>query len=103
MQRYPVRASHRPNLRPEALEPIARTHFDEALREGDAVTTRFGAIARLSIRAEGRELGVELAMDPKVSEEVARETIARYNRFLEEVTGYSAKERAKRVRKSVSG
>ena len=100
MQRYPVRASHRPNLRPEALEPLARTHFDGAVREGDSVTTRFGAIARLSVKAEGRELGVELAMDPKVSEEIARETIARYNRFLrgrDRLLG--SKERAKRVPK----
>ncbi len=41
-------------------------------------------------------------MNPKVTEEVARETIARYNRFLEETTGYSSKERAKRLRKSAT-
>ncbi len=41
-------------------------------------------------------------MNPKVPEEVARETIARYNRFLEEATGFSAKERAKRLRKSAT-
>jgi hypothetical protein len=39
-------------------------------------------------------------MNPKVPEEVARETIARYNRFLEETCGYSSKERAKRLKKA---
>jgi len=38
--------------------------------------------------------------NPRVDEAVARESIARYNRFLEEVTGYSSKERARRLRKS---
>ncbi len=42
-------------------------------------------------------------MDPKVPEEVARETIARYNRFLEDVTGYTSKERARRLRKESAG
>jgi hypothetical protein len=80
-----------------------RQAFGEAAQEGDRVTTRFGAISRLAVWSEGKEIAVELTMDPKVSEEIARETIARYNRFLEEVTGYSAKERAKRLRKSAPG
>ena len=33
-------------------------------------------------------------------EAVARESIARYNRFLEEASGYTAKERARRLRKT---
>ncbi len=100
MQRYPVRASHRPNLALDRLEPVVREHFGEAGREGDRTTAKFGAISRLVVWPEGRDLAVELTMDPKVPEEVARETIARYNRFLEDVTGFSSKERAKRLRKA---
>jgi hypothetical protein len=103
VQRYPVRASHRPNLQPQALEAAARTHFGEALLEGPKITAKFGAISRLVAQAEGRELGIELSMDPKVPEEIARETIARYNRFLEDVTGYNSKERARRLRKDAAG
>ena len=87
------------NLPPVALEAVARTVFGDASREGESVLTHYGAISRLLARGEGRELSVELTMDPKVPEDVARETIARYNRFLEDVTGYSAKERARRLRK----
>jgi hypothetical protein len=39
-------------------------------------------------------------MNPKVPEDVQRDTISRYNRFLEAATGYSAKERARKLRKS---
>jgi hypothetical protein len=103
VQTYPVRASHRPHLAPEELERILTTHFLSAERSGDVVSTSFGAIGRLVVRAAGRDLSVEMTMNPKVSADVASDTIARYNRFLEEATGYSAKERARRLRKSASG
>jgi hypothetical protein len=103
VQNYPVRTSHRGNLNPAALERLLRTHFERAEARGTAVSASYGAIARLLVRANGRELEVDLAMNPKVPEDVARETIARYNRFLEEATGYNSKERARRLRKSAGG
>ncbi len=102
MQNYPVRTSHRGNLALPALEEILRTHFDSATTSNDDVSTSFGAISRLSVRPAGRELAVDLVMNPRVPEAVARDTIARYNRFLEEATGFTSKERAKRLRKSAS-
>ncbi len=103
MQKYPVRPDHRANLVAARLEEIARAEFGTAAREGESVVASFGALQRLSAGAAGRELQVDMTMDPKVPEAVASETIARYNRFLEAVTGYSSKERAKRLRKSASG
>jgi len=100
VQNYPVRASHRSNLTSSALEAIARSCFESARVEGESVVTEYGAIQRLALQPAGRELSVDLVMNPKVPEETARETIRRYNQFLEEVTGFSAKERAKRIRKS---
>ncbi len=100
VQNYPVRASHRPNLAAPALEAIARNSFGTARVEGEGVVAEYGAIQHLTARASGRELSVDLVMNPKVPEEVARETIRRYNQFLEDVTGFSSKERAKRMRKS---
>jgi len=100
VQNYPVRASHRTSLTPAALEQILATHFGAATIEGDAAVASYGAIVRLETRAAGRELSVDLTMNPKVPEDVARETIRRYNLFLEAATGFSAKERAKRMRKS---
>lgn len=102
MQIYPVRTSHRKNLTAGALAEILRSHFDGVAVDGESVTARWGAIDRLVVRPAGRELGIELTMNPQVPEEVARETIGRYNRFLEETTGFSAKERARRLRKSAS-
>jgi hypothetical protein len=102
VQKYPVRASHRANLKPENLERILRTHFDTVGGTGESRTASYGALSRLSVQAAGRDVAVEVTMNPQVPEAVARETIARYNAFLEEVTGFTAKERAKRLRKSVT-
>lgn len=100
MQRYPVRASHRKNLEPGTLSGIVAAHFGAAEANGPRVATRFGAISSMTVGEEAKQLAVEMVMDPKVGDDVARETIARYNKFLEAATGYSAKERAKRLRKS---
>lgn len=100
MQTYPVRTDHRRNLDLGALAGIAREHFDRVAVEPEELTAAYGALERLAVRPEGRQLRVDVRMNPKVPEEVARETIARYNRFLEDVTGYSAKERARRMRKT---
>jgi len=98
-----VRPTERKNLTLPGLEEILRGCFGEAHTEGDVAVTAYGAIRRIAVRAEGRELSVDPTMNPQVAEEVARETIRRYNLFLETATGYSAKERAKRLRKSASG
>ncbi len=97
-----MRPSHRRNLDLEPLAAIARAHFEHVAADDAAVTARWGAIERLVARPEGRTLAVDLAMNPKVPEAVAAETIARYNRFLEDATGYGAKERARRLRKSAT-
>jgi len=102
VQKYPVRASHRGNLAPAALERILAVHFEGVGGSGEERTASWGALSRVVVRAEGKELAIEVTMNPKVPEEVARETIARYNRFLEETTGFSSKERAKRLRKSAT-
>jgi len=95
-----VRTSHRKNLELAAIGAIAKSHFATVEVGASEVTASFGAIERLVARPEGRALSVEVRTNPRVDETVARETIACYNRFLEEVTGYNAKERAKRLRKS---
>jgi hypothetical protein len=100
VQTYPVRTSHRKNLDVGAIASIAREHFDRVEASATAVEASYGAIERLEARPEGRALLVDVRTNPKVDEAVARESIARYNRFLEEVTGFNAKERARRLRKS---
>jgi hypothetical protein len=99
---YPVRTDHRMRLEPDPLLELCRSTFGSAEVEGEDVVASFGALRALRVRREDKTLRVDVSMDPKVPEDVARETVQRYNRFLEDATGYSAKERAKRLRKSAS-
>jgi hypothetical protein len=100
---YPVKPSHRSRLDASALEAAAREAFGEAERTETGVRAHYGALRNLTAAPVGKLLGVEVEMDPKVDVEVAAETVRRYNRFLESATGYTSKERAKRLRKSASG
>ncbi len=100
MQRYPVRATHRARLEPAELERLLAEAFGSSRRDGESAVAEFGAIDRLAARGEKKELIVDVTMRPKVSDDVARDTIGRYNRFLESATGFNAKERARRMRKS---
>ena len=103
MQRYPVRNTHRARLTSTALEEICREVFGEAQITGDRVSSHYGAITSIEVWGVDRELAVDVRTDPQVGAEVQSETIRRYNRFLEEATGFSAKERAKRLRKAAQG
>lgn len=103
MQRYPVRRDHVAGLAQPSLERAAQASFGSGGRDGEFVVANFGALEALRARAAGKELEVETRMNPKVSVDVAAETVKRYNQFLEAVTGYTSKERAKRLRKTVGG
>lgn len=102
MQLYPVRASHKAQLTVARLSELCQSCFGSADADGSAVTASWGALARLRVWPEKKGLAVDVTMDPKVDVTVAAETVRRYNRFLEEATGFSSKERAKRLRKSAS-
>ena len=100
MQKYPVRSSARAALNPESLAALCRTHFDRAEQDGTSVSSGWGALAALKVWPEGKDLAVEMTMNPKVEAPIAAETIRRYNEFLQAATGYSAKERASKLRKA---
>lgn len=102
MQQYPVKSRNHPPLSPERIELVARQEFGEATRDGPQVRASFGAIAEIRSWVEGKSLAVDLKMNPQVEAVVQADTIRRYNRFLEELTGFSSKERAKRLKKTAA-
>ena len=94
-----MRPAARAQLTLDWIAATAEAEFGVSERTPDAVTTRYGAIDELTVRPGKGVLLVELRMNPKVPNEVAAETVRRYNRFLETLTGYTAKERAKKAQK----
>jgi hypothetical protein len=100
VQAYPVRATHRKTLTLASIGAVAQKHFASVEVGPEEVRASFGALEQLRVRVDGKNVAVDVRMNPKVDNAVAAETVARYNRFLEEVTGYTSKERARRMRKS---
>lgn len=100
MRSYELRRGHAKNLEGDQLRAITADAFGAATVEGGKVTATFGAIDKLTAWTDGKMLFVDMAMKPGVPDDVATDTIARNNRFLEAATGYSAKERSKRAQKA---
>ena len=100
MGSYSVRPAVRALLTYDRIAAACEAEFGVAERASDSVSSRYGAIDSLTVRLGKGELFVELRMNPKVPNEVAAETVRRYNRFLETLTGYTSKERAKKAQKA---
>jgi hypothetical protein len=103
VQTYPVRTNLRAGLTPAHLAELLTEIFGQCEIKAEEVVGRYGAIEELRVRRDNKGLQVEVRTNPKVDGETASDTIRRYNQFLEAATGYSAKERAKRLRKSAGG
>lgn len=100
MRAYELRRGHGKNLEGDKLRILAADAFGSATVEGGKVVASFGAIERLVVWTDGKQLFVDLSMKMGVPDGVATETITRNNRFLEAATGYTAKERSKKAQQA---
>ncbi len=99
MREYRFKRGFKPTR--ERLEELIRKHFGDFEKDGDVYIVRFGAIEELRLWIKDKKLYAESKTNPTVPEDVAVKTIKIYNKFLEELTGYTAKERQKMLRKEV--
>jgi len=99
MRAYPFKRGYRPTV--ERLEEMIIKHFGEFRKEGEYYIVSFGAVEELKMKLDGKKLMAETKTNPKAPSDLAMETIKKYNRFLHELTGYSAKERQKLMKKEV--
>jgi hypothetical protein len=86
----------------DGLRNMMEEHFGSTVDvDGDGWhTVEFGALKPLRVKMHSKsELEVLTTSNPDVSDEEASESIRRYNRFLEAVTGFNSKERKKRLNK----
>ena len=100
MRDYPVKRTVKKNLKDDGLRKIMEAHFDGVHEEGDLLVASYGAMERIAAKYDGKNLWVETRTDASASDELALDTVRVYNRFLEEATGYTAKERKKLANKA---
>ncbi|MGC8912320.1 MAG: DUF5611 family protein [Thermoplasmata archaeon] len=103
MRDYQIKPGNYKNIEGDKLVNIIREIFGNAVHEGTVIKTSYGALKELRVFLKDKKtLCVETIMEKKVSEEVAEDTRKKYNLFLEKATGYTAKERIKKLQKEVS-
>ena len=97
---YDIRKGHYASIEGDNLKEIISSVFGNAAVEGDKIVSSFGAITRLEVKVLSKTLmDVSSVTDKTASLEVQTETVRRWNRFLEQATGFTSKERSKRLQK----
>ena len=97
---YDIRKGHYANIEGDKLKEIVSSVFGNAKAEGNNIVSSFGAITRLEAKVLNKTaLDISSTTDKTASIEVQTETVKRWNRFLEQATGFTSKERSKRLQK----
>ena len=86
------------------IKSVLENNFPAQLKEDNGkLTLAFGAFKRLTVWIENKKLHVDSESNKEVKDDMILDTNKRYRDFLEEATGYSAKERLKMAKKEVQG
>ncbi len=100
MQEYDVKRQLKSSITLETLRDALNEEFGKCDESDGHLFTAYGGITSLECwLSERKKVCVDTKSRSDVSNEEAAETIARYNRFLLRVTGYSSKERRKKAMK----
>jgi hypothetical protein len=101
MQDYEIRRGHFSEIEGEKLGKIVDDIFGSGKKLSDnSYETSFGAIAKLTVTVKDKKaMTIDTVMNTKVDANTAAETVRKYNAFLEKATGFTSKERVKRVQK----
>lgn len=100
MQEYEVRRQLKSTISLESIRGALAGEFGTVTEENGHLVVSYGGLSRLECWLNDKKrLCVITASRPDVSETEASETIGKYNRFLQTVTGYTSKERRKKAMK----
>ncbi|MCX8173007.1 MAG: DUF5611 family protein [Thermoplasmata archaeon] len=103
MRDYPIKPGNYKNIEGDKLLTLVKEIFGNATLEGNLIKASYGALKELRVFAKDKKtLCVETVMERNVSDIVAEDTRKKYNLFLEKATGYTAKERMKKLQKEAS-
>ncbi len=102
MLTFDIKRGHYKNLENEGLENIMAEIFVEVERNDDKYKATFGAMKPITVWLKSKkELCVDIVTEKDVTDDTAMKTIKAKNEFLLKATGFSAKERSKRLQKKI--
>ncbi|UCE73346.1 MAG: DUF5611 family protein [Methanomassiliicoccales archaeon] len=100
MQVYDIKRGHYKTIEGTGLEKIMTDIFGEVEREGEKYKANYGAMSPITVWLKSKkELCVDIITETGVSDDIAMKTIKAKNEFLIKATGFSSKERSKRLQK----
>ncbi len=86
------------------IRTVLEKNFPAEIREENGkITLIYGAFSRLTLWIDNKKLHVDSVSNKEIPDELILDTNKRYRIFLEEATGYTAKERLKMAKKEVQG
>ncbi len=98
MRDYDIKRGHFKKIDGKVQE-IVNEVMGSSKKAGEKIKTSFGALKKLELWTEGKtKLWVDTEMDAGVDDKTAMETQRKYNDLLFRLTGFTAKERSKRLK-----
>jgi hypothetical protein len=97
---YDIKRGHFKNLEGDGLKDMLTEFFGGYKEDGDTMIASFGAMKEMRVKLlSNSSLSIETTADTSVSDDVAMDTIRRFYKFLEKVTGFTSKQRKDRLNK----
>lgn len=106
MQEYQIKRGYTKQLAESMIQGLRDQFGTEPTASGDGrYTITYGALLRLevSVGAGGKTLVVDTEANKEADDETIIDTNRRFRNYLQQVTGYTAKERAKKAQQAVKG
>lgn len=101
MQEYPIKRGYTKDFEKKMVEGLEKYFNCEPQESEGHYRIQFGALKRLEVSAgkNGKTMVVDTESDRTIeNDEVILDTNRRFRQYLQYVTGYSAKERAKKMK-----
>ncbi len=97
MRLYDFKRGHRKGM--DEIRGIMEEIFHDVREENGKLVASYKGLERIEVWLEGKKLAAE-TRNREVSDEEALDTLKTWNEFLFRVTGYTAKERKKKMTKT---
>jgi hypothetical protein len=99
---YTLKRGFKPDL--ERIKGVLETEFlTEVRQEGEKLTLSYGALKSIIVWIASKKLAVVTESAPGAGDDLALDTNKRFRNFLENATGYTAKQRLQMAKKEVQG
>lgn len=97
---YDIKRGHFRNIEGDGLKNIMEELFNGCREDGDTLIASYGGMKELKVRILDKStVSIETESDPGVPDDVALDTIRKFNGFLEKATGFTSKQRRDRLSK----